>query len=715
MKKQLLLGSALLAAISAFPQAGRRPASCNTTATKIASKFATDYRESTLALKQSIGPVENPNNVAQEQASATMPPSTINWKLIGGMSNIYGALVSTTRPLQYNAQLNAVTFVHRKSLAYQATPSIATGTSGIIVAEVSTNWGTTFDSTCLYQDATNWGRFPGAAIYNPVGNTNIANAYIVGVGPTVGSSGFTGNWYASKKLNAFTNSPDAGPNAMQAILSNAASYNAGMGPLGFNRLGFSSTDDGKVRSMGYIANDAIALTGLRGYGITKGSFNAGSFSWTLDSIIPNLVVDGVGDKQLGNGQMAWNQSGTVGYVVILGPAATAINSNRGFQPNVYKTTNSGTSWAQIPGIDFNSPAMAPLLKSVNGVSTNSNLAIPSFNDFDITVDANNDLHIAAVYKSTYSSHNDSLGYTQGFTVSVNPGSDYAWLHGPGSRPYLYDFIGNGSAAWQAILVDSLGSQEASSTSGQAGYNENPWDPTAANAGKTDNVDSRIQLGHTPDGQYITISFSESDTNATTGGLKYNNKPNLKARCLSVATKSVSPTEINVTKVALGQGTSNPNVTNRATLNYMSPTTGSATIVSTPSSYTADIYTPMVVTNSNPYAQLTNNTIWYQSGKLSYVFPTPLGVKENSQNSASNSVVFPNPASNNAVLAIDLKDNSSVEITVLNTIGQLVKSNKAQGQVGQNNINIDLTGLSTGIYMVNVKVGNATSTKKLIVQ
>jgi LEA14-like dessication related protein len=52
---------------------------------------------------------------------------------------------------------------------------------------------------------------------------------------------------------------------------------------------------------------------------------------------------------------------------------------------------------------------------------------------------------------------------------------------------------------------------------------------------------------------------------------------------------------------------------------------------------------------------------------------------------------------------------------MNAIGQLVKTSKTQGQVGQNSINIDLSGLSAGIYLVNVKVGNATSTKKLIVQ
>ena len=121
--------------------------------------------------------------------------------------------------------------------------------------------------------------------------------------------------------------------------------------------------------------------------------------------------------------------------------------------------------------------------------------------------------------------------------------------------------------------------------------------------------------------------------------------------------------------------------------------------------------PLTVTTGNPYSQ-TAPKHWYISADLNF---GGVGVNESALNSANNSVIYPNPAANNATLEIDLKDNSSVDIIVLNTIGQLVKANTTQGQIGQNAINIDLTGLSSGIYMVNIKVGNASSTKKLVVQ
>jgi hypothetical protein len=157
---------------------------------------------------------------------------------------------------------------------------------------------------------------------------------------------------------------------------------------------------------------------------------------------------------------------------------------------------------------------------------------------------------------------------------------------------------------------------------------------------------------------------------------------------------------------------------------MSPTTGSATIFSSGPNYTVDIYTPMTVTNSNPFTQAGNNSIWYQSGKLSYSFPFPplnaqpidlVGINEEAQNNTTNSLIFPNPTSNNTILSIDLKNDAMIDISVLNSIGQIVKIQKAQGQVGKNTIAIDLSGLSGGVYLAAIKVGEAISTKKIVVQ
>ncbi|MBA2613523.1 MAG: T9SS type A sorting domain-containing protein [Bacteroidetes bacterium] len=724
MKKQLLLGSALFAAISVFPQNGSSKAKMvgiKNMADEIAAKFAIEPTNAApTTLKQVPGPILNPVG-GEEQSSVAMPPSTINWQLITGSMNIYGMLVSSTRPLQYNDNLNTVSYIHRKSATYQSTPALPSNAqSGVIVAEITSNWGTSWDSTCIWSDATNWGRYPQGGIYNPPGNTTVSNAYIVGTGPTVAGSGFSGNFYASKKLNAFNTTADATPNAMQFM---PFAQTGSVTNNGWSRNGFTSTDDGFVRTIGLLQPDNTTLAKLRGYAIVKGAFNGGVMVWSSDTIIPPAIIDGAGDAAIGyEPLMAWNEAGTVGYFVTLGTLATATNSTKGNQPIVYKTTNSGGSWALLTGIDFNNAANAPLLKHISPTNANTNIAVPYFTDMNVTVDATNKLHIGGIFASASSTHNDSLNYIGQFD---NQGQTYLWPHVPGQRPYLVDFIGDGTSAWTHVTVDSISSERAGRASGDNGFNSNPWDPTGTSGSKTDNVDTRLMMGRTPDGQYITFAWAESDTNFTSNpnGNKYNGIPNIKTRCMAVGSGTnmyqVSATEINTTKVAAGTGTPNSSVSNRATMHYMSPTTGSAAVVSTTASTTVDIRTPIVVTNSNPFSQLTNNTTWFQNGKLSYVFAgsttTVNGVAENLQNSASNSVIFPNPASNNATLGIDLKNNSNVDVTVLNTIGQVVKTTKAPGQVGQNNINIDLSGLSTGIYMVNIKVGNATSTKKIVVQ
>ena len=711
MKKQLLIGTAFLLTASGFSQnnsAKIRPSGIGQISEKIALKFVNEPDgKLNPALKQAIG-AEN-NNQPQE-SSSTLPPSAISWKLLCGSMNTYGMLVSQSRPLQYNDNLNAISFIHRKSASYTGVP---VSNSGVIVAEVSTNWGTSFDSTCIWSDGTNPGRYPQGAIYNPPGNTNISNAYVIGSGPCTGGSGWLGNFYASKKLNSFDATASSSSNAQQFLSSSLSSYPANQGPHAFSRYGFSATDDGIVRSLALIVDDPANIDGMRGVSVVKGSFNAGAFVWTTDSIIPPTQLRTDGSKLiLSNPQMAWNESGTVGYVLVLGARSGATLSNQSILPIVYKTTNSGASWSLLPSIDFNDPSMANIVSRLASTASNTNLTLPYVDDYDMTVDANNKLHIGATLKSCYGSHVDTLDSWGTFSMSINPGENYTWGHTPGNRPYLYDFIGDGTAAWTYKLIDSLPTEGPSSQSGGSGFNDNPWDE---DAGSKLSVDSRIQMGRTPNGQYITVSWSESDTNFTAGGRKWNSLPNIKSRCISVANNNlVSNTEISVTKVSPGTGSQEPNVVNRATLHYMSPTTSSAVVTTTTSGFHADINTPITVTNSNPYSQLTNNTTWIQSGKLSYFFQTS-GLNENAVNSANNSIIFPNPAENNAVLSIDLKDNNNVEITILNTIGQVIKTSNSVGQMGKNNISIDLTGVSSGIYMVNVKVANASNTKKLIVK
>jgi hypothetical protein len=613
--------------------------------------------------------------------------------------------------LHYNDNINAVSFIQRKSASYIGIPNDNTGVS---VAMISTNWGANWDSTCIYSDATNPGRYPQGAVYSAPGNTNIANAYVVGSGPTVGGSSWTGNWFASKQLGVpsstvYNNVSSSVPNAQQ-FFSSAGPFGPNVYSNAFAQYGFNSSDDGKIKSLGILTPDPDASPiDSKGGVIQTGSFNAGVFTWKTDSFAPPVIIQTSGLLQMNsNGIMAWNEAGTVGYVVFIGSKTGQTLSNKGWQPIVYKTTNSGLSWAIIPGIDFNNAAYQLIKKRLDVVPTNSTLAIPFFNPFegiDCSVDANNKLHIAAVIASTASEHNDSLAYTNEYSSE-----QYLWPHGPNQHPYLYDFVGDGSSAWTFLTIDSLSSEAPGSVSGSPGFAENPWDD---DAGKVTS-DSRVQLSRSPDGQYIIYTYAESDTNATTGGKKWNTIPNVKAKMWNNSFTDVySPisAEINITKPTTGL---NPNVANRAMFHFTSPASGSQTITNNVNNHIINVKMPLTVTNSNPYIQGSSNTHYYSTENLNFIFPIIEDVRENKKDEIQFSL-YPNPTSQKCFVELDVVTNLDLEISILNYLGQTVKQKNHKAQYGSNKIELDLRNIKSGIYFVNIKSGNSTSTKKLIVE
>jgi hypothetical protein len=629
-------------------------------------------------------------------SSANKSTNVAGFNAISNSSNIYGVTINAAKPLQYNNDINVVSFIHRRPMAYVGAP---VNNTGVIISMISANQGTTWDSTCIYSDANNVGRYPQGGLYNPPGNTSVGNAYVIACGPALdGGGSWAGSYFASKQLGTYNN--------IASQTTGAQQYFSTTGPFGPNVYsndwpvyGFSSTDDGKIRAMGQLCPDPdVAPIDARGAVIQSGTFNAGIFDWKTDSIVPPVLVKGDGFLQMNqSAYMAWNETGTVGYVVFIGSRTGATQANKGWQPIVYKTTNSGTSWSLLSGIDFNAPAYATVLNRLDGTNAIPSLKIPFFNTFeglDCTVDANNKLHIAGVIATTASADNDSLAFTPGYDIE-----EYTWPHTPGKQPYLYDFMTDGTG-WNYITVDSITSEAPGATSGFPGFAENPWDD---DAGKVTS-DSRIQLSRTADGQFIIYTWAESDPNFTNGAKFWNNIPNVKARLYSVATSSLNPVEVNVTKPATGF---NPNVASRAMFHFTSP----AAISVTPSGNGYSAKFPITVSTSNPYIQNAANTHYYFSDAL--IFSTT-GINENAKEVLQFSV-FPNPANEKCVVNLTLKENANLEIAVLNYLGQVVKHTNTKAQFGDNTIEIDIANLKSGVYFMNVKNGNATSTKKLVVE
>jgi hypothetical protein len=359
MKKQLLIGSVLFAAISAFSQSERmKPKASGLINTKLIAQAKFDSE-----VTGSKVPATHANTNAALPSNSGSKTSIVNtWNNITASMNIYGVVISHTKPLQWNDELNAVSFIHRKSPTYSTNGSSTQTESGSIVAEISINCGVTWDSTLVYADVTNRGRYPQGTIYNPPTiptNTNISNAYVVVNGPITLGTGWVGNYYASKELGAanYNDVPSAVPNAIQ-YFSSTGPFPPNLPRHNFGSYSFSATDDGKMRSIVGITDDAT--TSDTAFMVVTGTFNSGVFDWSGKVFNPPTTVDPTDNTEnwISRPMMAWNEAGTVGYAMVIGSRIGATGSNVGFQPIVYKTINSGATWSLEQGIDFNSPAFA---------------------------------------------------------------------------------------------------------------------------------------------------------------------------------------------------------------------------------------------------------------------------------------------------------------------------------------------------------------------
>ena len=338
MKKHLLIGTALLVAISAFPQSAKmtKPSGfLPMTPKKLNFDESASQKQTTVF----TGPIKKSVKAVNGNAKV----SSIN--IFTGSMNVFGYLVSASKPLQYNSALNAVSMIARKNGTYTASSNSNTGT---IIGLYSANMGTTWNETCLFTNGTNLARYPQGVIYNPSGNTNINNAYIIATGPLVATAPWVGNYYASKPITTPGNNI-MGTDA-QSMLN--ATLPASMKKHHFSRYSFTAIDGGLVRSMASMLTNPDGTTysaiAYRGAGMIKGTFSAGAFVWSIDSFIlactmnSNFTPATDDDYKNLNGvpYQAWDEAGVVGYVVMLGSrlsetlTATTVKATGGFQPIV---------------------------------------------------------------------------------------------------------------------------------------------------------------------------------------------------------------------------------------------------------------------------------------------------------------------------------------------------------------------------------------------
>ena len=100
-----------------------------------------------------------------------------------------------------------------------------------------------------------------------------------------------------------------------------------------------------------------------------------------------------------------------------------------------------------------------------------------------------------------------------------------------------------------------------------------------------------------------------------------------------------------------------------------------------------------------------------------VIISPLSNETAVVNREENLILVPNPTSSSATAVVNLVEATSVNLSVFNINGQLVKNIATDGvlQAGTHKINLDVDALASGAYIIQFKSATSVVTQKLIKQ
>jgi len=606
---------------------------------------------------------DNTNLAAKPIFTRNSNSKSISTVQISSSANVYGYLVEQCTPLTVNEDIGVVHFTHRGD------PAVSGGnSSGDIISSQSRDGGDTWTSNMAFPNATGYNnRYPGGVLYNPTGNTIADSAFIVVVGPShdgVSANVWQNMFLGSLQLNNTNNS--------QAYMP---TYGA------IPRIGLQSTSNGKFHVIATnTSSDPYVLDTIRLY---DGTWNTNKkyVDWTVTKLQESFAINSAGDMViLSTFNTAWSDDGMTGYYWSMGRDATT--DLRSHQPIVWKTTDAGANWTKLPIFDFGN--ISTITDHLRPMKTpGANYARPSFGyKNDGTVDANGNLHIIAKISAASSDNDDSLGYSF-YYASLNPNVN----------PIFDVFMT--STGWDAIHlgdVTTLDVDDANSGYG-SGTDAIGWD-------------LRLQAGRTTDGTKIFATWTDTDTALGSTILDPNGLPlNIFPNIVAVGYDIVTGKQTQAVNFTAGTGPEGD-----CFFHYMSDI-----IISDDGSGTYTIPITELDLGTTPLVPVT---IQYLKG-ISFVdadFLDNVGVNKTTKNTVNVSQNRPNPFNGTSQIDINLDKSANVSIEIVNITGQKVYTyNYGTLNAGTHTVTISSNNLTSGIYFYTVQAGNATTTKKMIVE
>ena len=76
-------------------------------------------------------------------------------------------------------------------------------------------------------------------------------------------------------------------------------------------------------------------------------------------------------------------------------------------------------------------------------------------------------------------------------------------------------------------------------------------------------------------------------------------------------------------------------------------------------------------------------------------------------------MFPNPTGGNVFVELELAENATVEISIVNALGQMVHQ-RVLPNVQTEKVELETAEFTSGVYMVHFNINNKQFTRKLII-
>lgn len=103
-----------------------------------------------------------------------------------------------------------------------------------------------------------------------------------------------------------------------------------------------------------------------------------------------------------------------------------------------------------------------------------------------------------------------------------------------------------------------------------------------------------------------------------------------------------------------------------------------------------------------------------SAQITFLYNSPVGILESKKNLGTFSL-YPNPSEGTSNLLIHAPSAFQGKIQVYNALGDLISEQNTAFNQGQNKVELSLGNASPGVYLVSIRSGNSTSTKRLVIK